>query len=586
MALQSTHEDARGAAPSTLSADLMFYAGMAIVAVALATALHNHFGASLTVAVAIGAVFLLFNVFVHVVLRRTQARQNLKSFRRASVLNKPASRAAQPPARAESKAAEPSGDHGPAKRHATHIPRKASAEKPAMPPPKQTAPAQAAAPKPVPMRPEPTDEPTASAAQRQDKKDALAVERADRGMDPSKFWTLRPGDPTMGAVPSIGKGAPQSSDSKPAKPERVTTQPVSELSGETAPVEVILKRLADDINAGRTHAGAEAAMPASPQGTLQVPPDDGVTAAPSERLVIDRITETLTPPAAGEKPDTSVAAPTHSATTKPAPRASAPQDRDDNDQPSTSPHLVAALASALAAERVSVFLEPIKSLDSCADQHYEMTLRLNLGDGGSMDREAFSAAASGTAVLPLIDTIALVHARRLVWRKLGTENNGRLFTAVSGETVVDAQFGKDFGRMVAKDNAFPRRIVLSISQADARLFTPAHLAALGQLSASGIVFALDEVTDLDMDFEALAGAGFRFVKLDADVFLNGLPVATTRVPSGDICRHLRGAGLLAIVGHIASDDQLEALKGCGVTLGQGPLFGAADVIKADVAQDN
>jgi cyclic-di-GMP phosphodiesterase, flagellum assembly factor TipF len=98
----------------------------------------------------------------------------------------------------------------------------------------------------------------------------------------------------------------------------------------------------------------------------------------------------------------------------------------------------------------------------------------------------------------------------------------------------------------------------------------------------GFRFSLEAVTDLDLDFEALKDAGFGFVKLDAPVFLGGLPVGTSVVPADDICSYFASLGLAVIVGRIADEDQYGQLLDAGVALGQGHLFGEARPVKADV----
>jgi cyclic-di-GMP phosphodiesterase TipF (flagellum assembly factor) len=127
--------------------------------------------------------------------------------------------------------------------------------------------------------------------------------------------------------------------------------------------------------------------------------------------------------------------------------------------------------------------------------------------------------------------------------------------------------------------------MFAFSQADVRGFATAHQAVLAEMAEFGFRFALDEVTDLDMDFEALKKAGFEFVKLDAAVFLGGLPAPGGHVPAADLCRHLAGEGLTLIVGAIGDERELARIHGFGVLLGQGTLFGAPRPVKADVLRD-
>ncbi|MEM1306065.1 MAG: EAL domain-containing protein [Pseudomonadota bacterium] len=242
---------------------------------------------------------------------------------------------------------------------------------------------------------------------------------------------------------------------------------------------------------------------------------------------------------------------------------------------------LAAVASALSKERVDLFLEPIKRLEASGAPHFEVKLRLRLDGEQTADRDAYTEEAGGTPLLPLIDTLAAARTRNVTWRVMQGDGNGRVFTAISGESLASTQFDEDIAAIFSGDDDTAKRIVLSFAQADARSFTEADRAALARLTGIGFSFAIDHVTDLDMDFDQLNDSGFEFVKLDADVFLDGLQVGMTRVPADDICRHLGSLGLTPIVGHIRDVSQLQKLKACGVKLGQGPLLGAPRALRAD-----
>ena len=113
----------------------------------------------------------------------------------------------------------------------------------------------------------------------------------------------------------------------------------------------------------------------------------------------------------------------------------------------------------------------------------------------------------------------------------------------------------DDGRRVAHRRGFPRgrggrareaarwASCCPSPRARCATFTPGHARRSATWRPLGFRFALEEVTDLDMDFAGLKDMGFAFVKLDAPVFLDGLPAAGGRMPASDICRHLADFGL-------------------------------------------
>jgi cyclic-di-GMP phosphodiesterase TipF (flagellum assembly factor) len=83
-----------------------------------------------------------------------------------------------------------------------------------------------------------------------------------------------------------------------------------------------------------------------------------------------------------------------------------------------------------------------------------------------------------------------------------------------------------------------------------------------------------------MDFGRLKALGFEFVKLDAQVFLDGMQAPGGCIPAADICRYLSEFGLSLIVGAIEDDWLLAKIMGFGVLLGKGTLFGGPRLIKA------
>ena len=191
--------------------------------------------------------------------------------------------------------------------------------------------------------------------------------------------------------------------------------------------------------------------------------------------------------------------------------------------------------------------------------------------------------AAGSGLLPQIDQAKLERTARVADRLRARDNGGALFSTLAGESLGNEQFQAAFRGLVAADMALVGRLVLSFTQRDVRAFTRMHWDAISSMSAVGLKLALEDVSDLDMDFEHLAEKGFDFVKLDARVFLEGLPAAGGPIPAADICRHLSGYGLTLIVGRIEDERDLAKIVGFGALLGQGSLFGAPRPVKVDVA---
>jgi cyclic-di-GMP phosphodiesterase TipF (flagellum assembly factor) len=307
-------------------------------------------------------------------------------------------------------------------------------------------------------------------------------------------------------------------------------------------IDKIIKRLADDITAGRRKGGEPASANERPM--------------PSLDLVVPQRMDPPSPPVAA------VPAP-------PAPSEGASAK-------------VAAIAEALMQERIDVFLEPILGLDDHQARHYEVSARLRLADGSQLDQKVYSTAVRGTGLLPLIDAVKISHTKRVALQLINRGRSGSFFSQVNGEALATSQFGEDVGTITGRDPAVAARLVLSFSQSDVRGFTPLQVRSLEQLKDLGFRFAMESVTDLDMDFDQLVQNGFVFAKLDADVFVAGLPAPDGPIPAADICRFLAEAGLTLIVQSIESERQLGEILGFGALYGQGALFGGPRPVKAHV----
>ena len=372
---------------------------------------------------------------------------------------------------------------------------------------------------------------------------------------------------------------------RPRSPADLTANPTKTLAIDSesgGSIDDMIRRLADDIEAGRKAPASEPAKAAT------VPPE----ATPSEEPAPRTFKETteqlasqspqLRPPPLPLAPAAPSASPTQlaptmvEAATPPALPAKAPAP------PPSATAKLAAIADALSDEHLEVCLETINDLEDYRAQHYEVSVRLQLSDGEILDNDAFIAETRGTGLLPLLEAVKVSSTKRLAVQMMQRGRTGEFFSGVDGDALSDRQFSEDVDTIIGGDPALASRLVLAFSQADVRSLTPAQLFTLESIAALGFRFSVEDIADLDMDFELLARRGFVFAKLDAEVFLSGLPIGTTRVPAQDICRHLAKAGLSLIVGKINDETARAKILSLGAVLGQGLLFGTPRPVRADV----
>ena len=243
--------------------------------------------------------------------------------------------------------------------------------------------------------------------------------------------------------------------------------------------------------------------------------------------------------------------------------------------------LHAQLAGAIEASRIDIYLDPILGLEDRKARHFEVSVRLRNDDGELLDPRDFASAIAGTGLGPRIEAHTFTESIRLAGQFATRGAEADLFAGASAETIRDTGFRTALAGALAPDAALAARLVMSIAQSEVRGFGPAHWEAIAAMAHAGLRYALVDVVDLDMDFEALEAHGFDFVRLDASVFLRGLPAPHGFVPAADLCRHLSGLGFTLIVSRIADERELVKVFGFGAVLGQGRLFGAPRPIRLD-----
>lgn len=257
-------------------------------------------------------------------------------------------------------------------------------------------------------------------------------------------------------------------------------------------------------------------------------------------------------------------------------------DAHDEEPPASNEvgERMARIADALAAGRVDVFLEPILDIEKQQARHYEVSVRLRDEDGAEISPDDTVEMERPSGILPLLDSLRLQRTAHVARRLDERNKKGSVFATFSGESLTADDFLATFAETYDAQAQLSGQLVLTFSQADARRFRMPQWTMINEMLGLGFGFALRAVTDLDMDFEMFAKAGFKFVKLDADVFLSGLPAPGALVPAADLCNHLEELGLTPIVEAIDDDAKREQVYAYGVRLGQGALFGGARQIKA------
>lgn len=236
--------------------------------------------------------------------------------------------------------------------------------------------------------------------------------------------------------------------------------------------------------------------------------------------------------------------------------------------------------AALRDERITTYLEPIQALDARRARHFEVSIRLRAPDGSELAHDEVETAAQRAGLTPRLDAAKLPRAARIATHLAERGRGYDILSTIAALSITDPAF-QDVLAEVFYDHDTPH-VVLSFTQEDVRDFAPVHWQALHAISTYGVRFAIESLTDLDLDFEALKACGFDYVKLDADVLLAGLPAPSGLIPTDHICRYLSTLGFSIVVTKLEDEETLARVMGFGVLMGQGSLFGGRRPVKAEV----
>ncbi len=499
--------------------DLFVVVAMAIVSVALSTALHLQMGVEINLAFAIGAVFYGLVLCSHVVKRRRgkPARTTLRdedqdpSFEAfEAVHDRLSQEAGPPPMPGGSRSLEL--EHGGAHRPRLKV-------------------AQVSLP---PLAPH-VDAGAAPAARSQQRPAA------------------QPAAPSL-SVPAAAKPfEPQALPKVPPPPPASQTggQDGSSLDMDVERIQALVKKLASEV--GDTPAKPAKARP--PRLPAEAAVDASVGAL---RQTVDGMrAASKSPPPAPPKPGSKGA----------PPPLSKAQSK------------IAAVADSLVAGRVDVELEPIISLVDQHNSHYEVAVSVHGANGERLVDNAGFDGLKGTGLLPLFDGARLNRSVSIAQRLQERSKKGRVFSSYNGESLTNPSFMSD-ARSALKDRpGIGAQLVFGFQQGGIDVFTSSDWAAIAELRQLHAVFSIEQMSHLDIDLKQLVSSGFMFSKVPCARFLEGLRFGGRPVQGKELVKYITGAGMTLIIDQIDNEQQVQALAHCGVQLGQGKVFGGRRAVK-------
>jgi len=273
--------------------------------------------------------------------------------------------------------------------------------------------------------------------------------------------------------------------------------------------------------------------------------------------------------------------PAATAPAAPTPAAAAPPMRAVDTSPSRE--MLAAIRSAIEANRIDLHLQPIVTLPQRKVRFYEAMSRLRTQSGDVVLAAEFISQAEAGGLMPKIDNLVVFRCVQVLRRLLLKNHEVGVFCNLSLATLTDAIVFPQLLEFLEANRAIAPALVLEFSQNGLRGAGPIETESLAALRQCGFGFSMDNVTDLRLEPRELASRGFRFVKLRASLILNRGGI-TTDIHPGDLPDLLARFGIDLIAERIESEGAVVDLLDYDVKFGQGFLFSPPRPVRAEALQ--
>jgi cyclic-di-GMP phosphodiesterase TipF (flagellum assembly factor) len=241
-----------------------------------------------------------------------------------------------------------------------------------------------------------------------------------------------------------------------------------------------------------------------------------------------------------------------------------------------------AIAQALRADRVDLYLQPVVALPQRKMRFYEVQAHLRLSDDETLSPAEFLPTLERAGLTPELDAKMVARAAALARHLAARGSEALVACALAPASLHTPGFLRALGRVLESHPDVLGRLVLGISQRCWRTLEAETAGALSQLGARGVAFALDRATDLRLDPLALADRGVRFVKVPTSLLLRPEGAELPDYAMSDFAAVLARAGIRLVAEGVEREGDVPDLIELDVPLAQGSVFAPPRAVRPDV----
>jgi cyclic-di-GMP phosphodiesterase TipF (flagellum assembly factor) len=249
--------------------------------------------------------------------------------------------------------------------------------------------------------------------------------------------------------------------------------------------------------------------------------------------------------------------------------------------------LLDTVHDALAGGRVDLYLQPSVSLPQRRTVFYESFSRLRDETGRVLMPAEYLAVAEPEGLVAAIDNLLLFRCVQIVRRLARQDRKVGIFCNLSLASLADEVFFPQFMEFLTANRDLAGALIFELGQAGFNARGAVEARNMGKLADLGFRFSLDKVSDFDLDFQDLARADVKFVKIAAQVLLDQLVetdggLAFKSLPdlqASDYAALCRRYGVEIIAEKVETERQAVDILELDIAYGQGNLFGEPRAIR-------
>jgi cyclic-di-GMP phosphodiesterase TipF (flagellum assembly factor) len=265
------------------------------------------------------------------------------------------------------------------------------------------------------------------------------------------------------------------------------------------------------------------------------------------------------------------------------PAPAVPSSVDPSAAGRSSAQMLAAVKSAIEANRIDIYLQPMVTLPQRKVRFYEAVTRLRDDKDEILTPDDFIGTAEAAGLMGRIDHAVLLRCIQVLRRLLVRNKEVGIFCNVAAATLSNpATFAQCLDFLEA-NRALAASFVLEFKQSTFRNLGPTETEYLAALAQRGYRFSIDHVTDLRIEPRELADRGVRFIKVPASLLLDQRQTSASDIHPSDLSDLLGRFGIDLIAERIEGERAVVDLLDYDVRFGQGFLFSAPRPLRPETA---